>query len=130
VHVDVRHAGLLAQNGDVRDHVDRGDVARDDAKAARLWSGWEKKGRVSEKTATKAKARDRAERVEREKNRAPPGGGRGGGARDFGETPGGCGTGDAPFGVLAERLDHFLHAALHLLVLGGCEFGSSGGRVR
>ena len=82
-------------------------------------------------SARKTKAKATAPNAwEREKNRAPPGGGRGGGARDFGETPGGCGTGDAPFGVLAERLDHFLHAALHLLVLGGCEFGSSGGRVR
>ena len=41
VHVDVRHAGLLAQDGDVRDHVDRGDVARDDAKAARV-KGWKR----------------------------------------------------------------------------------------
>ena len=60
----------------------------------------------------------------------PPGGGRGGGAPDFGETPAGWGAGDAPFNVLAERLDHFLHAALHLLVLGGCVFGSSGERGR
>jgi hypothetical protein len=31
VHVDVRHVGLLAQDGDVGDDVDGGDVARDDA---------------------------------------------------------------------------------------------------
>ena len=48
VHVDVRHAALLAQNGDVRDYVDRGDVARDDAKAANVESV-ERNGEVSER---------------------------------------------------------------------------------
>ena len=47
-----------------------------------------------------------------------------------GKPPRGGGAGDAPFGVLAKGLYHFLHAALHLLVLGGCGFGSSGGRAR
>ena len=32
VNVDVGHVRLLAQDGDVSDDVDRGDVARDDAK--------------------------------------------------------------------------------------------------
>ena len=31
MHVDVRHAHFLAKNGDVRDDVDGGDVAGDDA---------------------------------------------------------------------------------------------------
>ena len=43
VHVDVGHVGLLAQDGDVGDDVDGGDVARDDAQPVIQRRG---KGRV------------------------------------------------------------------------------------